>query len=83
MATVRNGYVVFDKISKYEAGMEIPASILKRVLETQSWKVENGKQEESKETKETTASSGNGKKEEIKDITINRMVKSSEVKKKG
>ena len=83
MATVRNGYVVFCGINKYEAGEEIPAPFLEKVLETQSWKVENGKQKESKETKETAASTSNGEKEEIVDITVNRMIKSTEVKKKG
>ena len=42
MATVRNGYVVFCGVNKFEAGEEIPAPFLKKVLETQSWKVEKG-----------------------------------------
>lgn len=83
MATVRNGYVVFCGINKYEAGEEIPAPFLKKVLETQSWKVENGSQKENKETEETTEGIDNREKEEIGDITINRMIKSTEVKKKG
>lgn len=83
MAIVKAGYVVFDGINKYEAGMTIPASILKKVLENQSWKVINEKQEETKENQKTATDFNNGQEKEIEDIINNRMLSSTKIKKKG
>jgi len=67
MLRVRKGYVVFCNNSRIVEGGEIPLQYYDAVLKDQSWKVEEVK---------------DSKKDEIKDITVNRMIKDKEVKKK-
>ena len=77
-AIVRKGYIVICGGKRYEEGMEIPSSVLKDVVEKQSWKVEvkDGKKEEGKEVKRQ-------KEEKLEDISSNRMVGDSLTKKRG
>jgi len=86
-AIVREGYVVFVRNRKYGAGIQIPAPDLKDVLENQSWKVEvsNGeqKEEERKQEETETRSDSSEEKEMIKDIAVDRMVKTEHTKKRG
>jgi hypothetical protein len=82
---VRQGYIVFVRNRKYEAGAQIPASDVQEVLANQSWKVEvfNGKKEKGSEETETAAATGSGKeKEVIKDIAVDRMIKAEHTKKR-
>lgn len=77
-AVVRKGYIVICGGKRYEEGAEVPSSVLKSVLEKQSWKVEvkDGEKEKGKEVK--------GQKEEkLEDVSSNRMVGDSLVKKRG
>jgi hypothetical protein len=69
-AIVRNGYIVFHRNNKYEAGTKIPASILTDVMNTQSWKVEVFQDEKEKRT------------EDIVDITTNRTMSEKFTKKR-
>jgi hypothetical protein len=81
---VRQGYIVFVRNRKYEAGAQIPASDVQEVLENQGWKVEvfNGKKEKGSEETEAAATGSGKEKEVIKDIAVDRMIKAEHTKKR-
>ena len=85
-ATVRKGYIVFYRNNKYEAGSEIPASILKEVVENQSWKLEvsDGKEKDKiKSSRDTDKTKEQEQEKEIRELVSDRMIDGSTVKKKG
>lgn len=77
-------------MTRLEAGMEVPASILPQILKNQSWKIEEvyngkqkGKKESEKEEERESGTDSNGEEvQEIGDLVSNRMIKAKEVKKK-
>lgn len=79
MLIVRKGYSVFCNSLRIAEGGEIPLQFYDMVLKDQAWKVED---KDGQKEKESEKSRDNGKKEEIKDIVVNRMIKDKEVKKK-
>lgn len=86
-AVVRKGYVVMHNMRRFVGGEEIPPSLIPIIQENQSWKIEvinNGKQKEESNTNRETKEEGKPKEEEtLKDISIDRMMTETKVKKRG
>jgi 23S rRNA pseudoU1915 N3-methylase RlmH len=83
-AIVRKGYVVHWRNEFYREGVIIPPQILKEIENKQSWKLNiieikedsNGKTKENEESKKSEET-------KIEDISTNRMVEDSLIKKRG
>lgn len=86
-AVVRKGYIVMHNMRRFVGGEEIPPSLIPIIQANQSWKIEvkeDGKQKEESNTNRENKEEGQPKEEEtLKDISIDRMMTETKVKKRG